>query len=80
MNLTKMLPKDYPIAVDLFNGNVIVGLKNGLMFEKKQKEDPKLIQSTHCSGAVWGLHVLDDDHVITACDDNMIIMYNTKTM
>lgn len=80
LNLTKMLPKDFPISIDLHNGNVICGLRNGLMFEKIQKETPKLIQSTHWAGEAWGLCVLDDEHVITCCDDNLIIMYNMNTM
>ena len=67
-----MLPKDYPISVDVFNGNVLVGLKNGLMFEKRVKEEPKLVQSTHWTGEAWGLCVLDDEHVITSCDDNTV--------
>jgi len=66
--------------VDLLNGNIIAGLRNGMIFEKRQKEDPRLIASSHYNGEAWALCVVDNDHVITACDDNLIIMYDINTM
>lgn len=62
------------------NGNIIAGLRNGMIFEKRQKEDPRLISSSHYNGEAWALCVVDDEHVITSCDDNLIIMYDINTM
>jgi microtubule-associated protein-like 6 len=72
------LPKDYPISVDMFEGNVIVGLRNGSIVEKKQKKDVEVITQSHWDGECWGLNVLDNDRVITSCDDNRVIMYDIK--
>lgn len=31
---------------------------------------------SHCEGEVWGLAVVDDDHVVTSGDDNMLKVWN----
>lgn len=60
LNLVGHMPKSFPISVDYLNGNFIAGLRNGLIFEKRQKEDPRLISSSHYNGEAWALCVVDD--------------------
>ena len=33
---------------------------------------------THYEGEVWGLHIFDEDHVITCGDDNRVMIFDTK--
>lgn len=72
------LPKDYPIALDVHEGNVLCGLKNGTIVHKAQKGEPEVISQCHWTGEAWGLAVLGNDRVVTCCDDNRVIMYDTN--
>lgn len=73
------LPKLYPISVDQHQGNTLVALRNGIIMEKKQKEEPRVISGGHWDGEAWGIVSIDNDHIITCGDDNLIIMYDCKT-
>lgn len=72
----KGLPKGHAISMDLFKGNMLVGLRNGTILEIKDKQEPRVITESHFEGEAWGLHVLDDNHVITTGDDNRIMLFD----
>lgn len=75
----------FPRSIDFFNGNLLVGLRNGSILEFKDvmtSDSPAencLIQS-HFEGEVWGLEVAAaQNKVITSGDDNKIMMYDYST-
>jgi WD40 repeat protein len=76
-----------PLSVDLFNGMMLLGLKNGSIVEMPYTADGKakvnVVMTSHCDGEVWGLDVVDIDdkgdlRVITSADDNRILTYKPK--
>lgn len=71
-------------SIDILNGNLLVGNKNGSICEFKNvlaSEEPKekILMQSHYDGELWGLEVVDDSHVLTCGDDNRIMLFNTKT-
>lgn len=76
-----------PLSVDLFNGMMLLGCKNGsiieMPFTMDGKGKPNVVMTSHCDGEVWGLDVVDLDgkgdlRVITSADDNRILAYKPK--
>jgi len=75
-----------PRSVDLFNGQILMGLKNGSIVEMAYKADgagkPKVVMTSHCDGEVWGLDVIEleggNTRVITSADDNRLLVYDIK--
>ena len=82
------ISSSFPRSLDLFNGNLLVGLRNGSIVEFKNAlsdETPteKVLMQSHFEGEVWGLSVVaDQNKVVTSGDDNSILVfdYETKTM
>lgn len=79
------ISSSFPRSIDLFNGNVLVGLRNGSILEFKDAantENPvenTLVQS-HFEGEVWGLEVVGaQNKVVTSGDDNKVMMYDYST-
>lgn len=78
------ISSSFPRSIDFFNGNLLVGLRNGSILEFKDvmtAENPvenMLIQS-HFEGEVWGLAVTSGNKVITSGDDNKVMMYDYET-
>ena len=76
-----------PRSVDLFKGQILLGLKNGSISELKYTADgkakPKTVMTSHCDGETWGLDLcmLEDGEMrlITSGDDNRLLAYNPKT-
>ena len=76
-----------PRSVDLYNGQILLGLKNGSLVEIEWTADgkakPAVIMTSHCDGEVWGLDFVDldgkgDYRIITSADDNRILAYDVK--
>jgi WD40 repeat protein len=77
-----------PLSVDLFNGQLLLGLKNGSIVEMPYTADgkgapPNVIMTSHCDGEVWGLDMIDIDgagdiRILTSADDNRILAYKPK--
>jgi hypothetical protein len=76
-----------PRSVDLFNGQILLGLKNGSLVElpwhAEGKGKPNVIMTSHCDGEVWGLDIVDigdgELRMLTSADDNRILAYNPIT-
>lgn len=68
----------FPRAIDYFNGKILVGLRNGSIFEiNEATEDKKLIMASHHEGEAWGLEVVPDENLIlTVGDDNKVMVYD----
>lgn len=75
-----------PRSCDLFNGQILLGLKNGSLVEIPWSVDgkgrPNVIMTSHCDGEVWGLDCIDlgggELRMITSADDNRILAYDPK--
>lgn len=73
-----------PKSVDFFNGNLLVGLRNGTIIEYPKvlesgdsTPEQRVLMSSHFEGETWGLCVLDDNTVVTSGDDNRINLFDT---
>lgn len=73
-----------PRSVDLFNGVLLLGMKNGSIAQMAMTADgsaePNIIMKSHCDGEVWAMEVIDFEdeskRVITAADDNRLLVYD----
>lgn len=72
------LESSFPKAIDYFNGKILVGLRNGYIYEyNEQSEVKKLVMASHHEGEAWGLEIVPETNsVYTIGDDNKIMEYN----
>lgn len=64
--------------MDLRDGHLLMGLKNGTIIELKEgQSEPRFILQSHFMGEVWGMHVVDNSRVVTCGDDNRIMLFDT---
>ena len=69
----------YPQSLDMREGSLLIGLKNGTLMEiKKDHTEARVVSQSHFMGEVWGLHVVDDNRVLTCGDDNRIMLFDTQ--
>jgi len=64
-------------SIDIFNGNMLVGTRDGSIWHISPSTGSNLIMSSHSDGEVWGL----DTHqgkVLTTGDDNKVILWNPE--
>jgi hypothetical protein len=74
-------------SIDLFNGQILLGLKNGsvceMPFSAQGTNKPNVVMTSHCEGEVWGLDVVTiskgEYRLLTSCDDNRVLAYNIVT-
>lgn len=69
------LSGSYPRSVDFFNGNLLVGLRNGSIVEFKDamagETAEKILLQSHFEGEVWGLEIIEESkRILTSGDDN----------
>ena len=60
------LSASFPKSLDLFNGNLLVGLRNGSIVEFKEaltaeNVAEKILMQSHFEGEVWGLELLESE-------------------
>lgn len=79
------LSSSFARSVDLLNGNLLVGLRNGSIcefknvFESDKPTEETLIVSHH-EGEVWGLSLVEDGKKLLTCaDDNKFLLYDVET-
>lgn len=72
------LDSSYPRAIDYMDGKVLVGLRNGMIFEySEENETKKNLMAAHHEGEAWGLEVVPEKNLIlTIGDDNKVMVYN----
>jgi WD40 repeat protein len=79
-NLEKTIEfdKSYPKAFDYFNGRILVGLRNGSIYEVNEAtEEKKHLLASHHEGEAWGLEVVPEDNLIlTIGDDNKVMVFD----
>lgn len=76
------LTASFPKSIDLFNGNLLVGLRNGSIVEFKGAiagdATENTILASHFEGEVWGLELIDGGSKLLTCgDDNQFKEYST---
>ena len=77
------ISSSYPRSLDFFNGNLLVGLRNGSILEfnealTAESPEERVIMQSHFEGEIWGLDVAQGK-VITSGDDNKIMMFDYET-
>ena len=75
------LSGSFPRSVDFFNGNLLVGLRNGTIVEFQNAlagdAAEKAIMQSHFEGEVWGIDLIEDGtKILTSGDDNQWKEYN----
>lgn len=66
----------------MFNGNLLVGLRNGSVAEFKNvlsgdSPQENILVKSHFEGEIWGLDIVPDQNkVITCADDNQIMLFD----
>lgn len=79
------LSSSFPRSIDLFNGNLLVGLRNGSICEFKNvidtdKPEERSIMQSHFEGEAWGLALIDDGaKILTTGDDNKIMLFDNES-
>jgi WD40 repeat protein len=75
------LTASYPKAIDYLNGKILVGLRNGSIFEiNETSEEKKLLLASHHEGEAWGLEIVPENNsIFTVGDDNKIMEFNYET-
>lgn len=78
------ISSSFPRAIDFFNGNLLVGLRNGSILEFKDVMNgdnaENCLMRSHFEGEVWGLEVVQGQNkVITTADDNQVLMYDFES-
>lgn len=75
-----------PRSVDLFKGQILIGMKNGSIAEMEMTEKatakPNVVMTSHCDGEAWGIDVVDFEdgsmRLLTVADDNRVLAYDPK--
>lgn len=78
-----------PRSIDLYNGQVLMGLKNGsicvMSYSAEAQANARIttVMTSHCDGEVWGITVCQlengETRIITSGDDNRLLAYNPST-
>lgn len=77
------IPLNWTKSVDLKDGNLLCGLRNGTILEIKnaaesEANEPSVLMQSHFEGETWGLSV-NDNMIITSGDDNRIMLMDANT-
>lgn len=72
------LEGSYAKSIDYLNGKILVGLRNGQIWEYSESSDEKkLLMASHHEGESWGLAVISEDRtILTTGDDNKIMAFD----
>jgi WD40 repeat protein len=75
------LEESYTKAIDYFNGNILVGLRNGTIYEINESTGEKRhLMSSHHEGEAWGLDIVPETNsIFTVGDDNKILEFDYET-
>jgi WD40 repeat protein len=68
----------YARSIDYLNGRILVGLRNGSIYEINEATDEKKhVMASHHEGEAWGLEVVPEDKIIlTIGDDNKVMVFD----
>jgi hypothetical protein len=70
-----------PRGIDYFNGKLLVGLRNGFIYEflESNPDAKKLVMASHHEGESWGLAMIHDEGLLFSIgDDNKIMAYDFR--
>ena len=68
----------YPKSIDYFNGKILVGQRNGNIYEVNEStEEKKLVMASHHEGEAWGLELVPENNsILSVGDDNKILEFD----
>lgn len=68
----------HPKSIDYFNGKILVGLRNGSIWELNESSgEKKLLLASHHEGEAWGLEVIPEENkIMTVGDDNKVMVFD----
>lgn len=69
---------DIARSIDKQGDQILVGLRNGTIAIVKAGKITGDLMKSHHDGEIWGLEVLENGDIITSCDDNKVMMWDTK--
>lgn len=74
-----------PKSLDFLNGNLLAGLRNGMIQEfvgvlDSENVEPRTLMKAHFDGETWGLELVDDEgkQFITCGDDNKFMLFDAE--
>ena len=71
--------QSYPRALDVHDGNILVGTHDGVITEIKANGSQTRLMESHYDGEVWGLAVDSSSHIVlSSADDNQIKAWNVQ--
>ena len=69
-------------SIDVFNGNMLVGTRDGSIWHGAAGEKGNAIMTSHSDGEVWGLDTCgvgnSGSGIMTSGDDNKVIIWDTE--
>jgi len=74
---THTLPS-VPRALDKKGAEILIGMRNGTIALLKDGKITSELLNSHHDGEVWGLEVLETGEVLTSCDDNKLMKWDSK--
>jgi len=68
----------FPKSLDYFNGKILVGMRNGNIYEIDEATEVKtLLMACHHEGEAWGLDYCEKDKSLFSIgDDNKVLQFN----
>eukprot|EP00826_Nyctotherus_ovalis_P034912 TRINITY_DN294_c0_g1_i12.p1 TRINITY_DN294_c0_g1~~TRINITY_DN294_c0_g1_i12.p1 ORF type:complete len:691 (+),score=144.01 TRINITY_DN294_c0_g1_i12:351-2423(+) len=75
--LNRIYTKSCPRSLDIRDDNLLVGLRDGSISLVPTSEAvlTNYLMKSHHDGEVWGLNITEDGNVITAGDDNKVMVW-----
>lgn len=74
-----------PKSLDFLNGNLLAGLRNGMIQEfvgvlDSENVEPRTLMKAHFDGETWGLELVDEEgkQFLTCGDDNKFMLFDAE--
>jgi WD40 repeat protein len=75
---TKISLPDVARSIDKQGDKILVGMRNGTIAIIEGGKITTDLMKSHHDGEIWGLEVLENGDILTGCDDNKVMLWDTK--
>ena len=66
-------------AIDVVGSSALVGCRDGSIYQVDLgSKHKKSIMDSHSDGEVWGVSLVNDNTIVTSCDDNRVKVWSTN--